>query len=85
MSKIAPTLRGAGITPVCPRCGTNENVRRMWTGGKKHWYCDACFKVTSTKRQEPTLKQRIFHRLPEPETMRLSEVFTNRAQRRRKK
>lgn len=57
-------------------------VRRMWVGRIKHWYCDRCFQVTSTKRKEATLMQRVFHRLPEPDTMSYSEVFPNRRARR---
>lgn len=76
------TFRGAGITPACPECGNSDHVRRMWVGKKKMWYCDLHFLVTSTKKKEASLWQRITHRLPEPDTMRYSEIFPNRAARR---
>jgi hypothetical protein len=57
----------------------------MWTGGVKVWYCDLCYKVASTKKQEATLKQRLLHRIPDPETFRVSEIFPNRKERRRRK
>ena len=54
----------------------------MWVGTRKMWYCDIHFEVTSTEKKEATLMQRLLHRLPEPEKMRYSEVFPNRAARR---
>lgn len=71
--------------PVCPKCGTNEHVIRMWHGDRKVWICDVHYRVTSTKRQEATLAQRILHKLPEPETHSVSEILVNRAMRRRRK
>lgn len=85
MSKIKPTLRGAGITPVCPKCGKNDEVRRMWVGRRKHWYCDRCFEVTTTTKKDATLVQRVLHKLPDADTVTYSEVFTNRAMRRRQR
>lgn len=55
----------------------------MWRGKAKMWYCDACYEVTSTKKKEASLMDRLLHKMPEPDTMRLSEVFPNRAARRR--
>lgn len=83
MSRITPTERGAGITPACPRCGHNENVVRMWHGSVKMWVCREHFKITSTKTKDATLKQRLLHRLPKPDTYDLQEVLPNRAARRR--
>jgi hypothetical protein len=54
----------------------------MWRGRQKMWYCDKCFKVTSTKKKEATLMQRLRHKLPEPDTFQYSEVFPNRRARR---
>lgn len=85
MSKVAGTFRGAGITPACPECGHAKHVRRMWVGNKKMWYCDVHFLVTSTQKKEATLWQRLRHKLPEPDTMRYSEIFPNRAYRRRQR
>lgn len=85
MSAVVGMRRGAGITPACPHCNSTEHVRRMWVGGKKMWYCDRCFKVTTTTKKEATLKQRLLHRLPEADTVQYSEVFPNRAARRRQR
>lgn len=68
--------------PVCEQCGTNDHVRRLWHGGRKVWFCNVHYRVTSTKRQEATLMQRLMHKLPEPETMSVSDVFPNRRARR---
>jgi hypothetical protein len=76
---------GGGNAPICPSCEKNDMVRRMWRGREKHWYCDRCFKVTSTKKKEATLKQRLLHRLPEPDTFAYSEIFPNRRARRAQK
>ena len=73
---------GGGNAPICPSCEKNDMVRRMWRGKQKMWYCDLHFLVTSTKKKEASLWQRITHRLPEPDTMRYSEIFPNRAARR---
>lgn len=80
-----PTLRGAGITPACPHCGHSEFVRRMWAGDQKMWYCDIHFEVTSTAKKEMTFMDRLLHRVPEPDKMHYSEVFPNRAARRRQR
>ena len=85
MSAVVGMTRGAGITPACPHCHSSEHVRRMWVGRKKMWYCDACFKVTTTTKKEASLKQRLLHRLPEAATVRYSEVFPTRAARRRRR
>lgn len=85
MSAVVGTLRGAGITPACPQCGNNEHVRRMWVGGKKMWYCDVHFAVTSTAKKDASLWQRLTHKLPEADAMQYSEIFPNRAYRRRQR
>lgn len=88
MSKIPPTKTGGiggGNAPICPSCKKSDMVRRAWHGRVKVWYCDRCFKVTSTKKKEATLKQRLLHRLPEPDTFALSEILPNRRARRRQR
>lgn len=70
--------------PECPACGSDEHVVRLYHGGKKMWACSVHYKITSTKRKEPTLRQRLLHRLPEPDTFELREVLPNRAMRRRR-
>lgn len=74
-----------GSQPTCPKCDSAEHVVRMWHGKIKFWVCGQCYKVSSTTKQEATLKQRILHRLPEPEQAALTEVLPNRAARRRRK
>lgn len=56
----------------------------MWIGHRKVWICDVHYRVTSTKKKEATLKQRVLHRLPEADTMSVSEILPNRAARRRR-
>jgi hypothetical protein len=68
--------------PVCSKCGDNSQVVRMYHGGRKVWACRVHYKITSTKRKEATLKQRILHRLPEAESFELREVLVNRRHRR---
>lgn len=85
-TKGGPVRRFHSATaPVCTKCGHNERVVRMWHGSHKVWVCLDHYPVTSTKRQEPTLAQRVLHRLPEAETFRLDEILPNRAARRRRK
>lgn len=74
-----------GERPTCPKCNSSEHVIRMWHGKVKYWVCGQCYKVTSTRTQPASLKQRILHKLPEPETMAVAEVLPNRAARRRRK
>lgn len=71
------------MKPSCPHCGTSEHVVRFWHGRTKLWACRKHFKVTSTKRKEASLAQRIMHKLPEPDTIPLGEILPNRAARRR--
>jgi hypothetical protein len=78
-------LRHSAEAPICAKCGTNEHVIRLWHGGHKAWVCDIHYRVTSTKKQEATMIQRVLHRLPEPETFSVSEILPNRAARRRRK
>lgn len=87
MSKIAKTLRqtGGGNAPICPKCEKNDMVRRMWIGRLKHWYCDRCFQVTTTTKKDATLMQRVLRKLPEADTVAYSDVFKNRAMRRRQR
>lgn len=70
--------------PTCTKCGHNKRVVRLWHGGVKMWVCRTHFKITSTKRKEATLKDRLLHRLPEPDTYDLDAVLPNRAARRRR-
>lgn len=70
--------------PVCSKCGHSENVVRLWHGGRKMWACSIHYKITSTRKKEATLKQRILHQIPEPDTFSLREVLPNRAMRRRR-
>lgn len=72
----------SATAPVCEACGDNKHVRRLWHAGQKMWFCDVHYRVTSTKRQEATLMQRVLHKLPEPETVSVSEIFPNRRARR---
>ena len=57
----------------------------MWVESEKMWYCDKHFEVTSTAKKEASLIERLMHKLPEPDTMRYSELFPNRAARRRQR
>ena len=87
-AKVAVTLThgvGGGNAPTCPHCEKSDKVRRMWQGRRKMWYCDRCFQVTTTTKKEATLAQRLLHRLPEADTVSYSEVFQNRAMRRRQR
>ncbi len=91
-STVAPTLSapagGAGpqsaLKPVCEKCDSAENVVRLWHGPIKVWVCSQCFKVGDPNKKEATLRQRIFHKLPESEDKTLAEVLPNRAARRRR-
>lgn len=71
--------------PVCPECNENDRVMRLWHGGRKFWICDRCYSVTSTKKKEATLVERLMHKLPEPDTVPVSGLLVNRAARRRRK
>ncbi len=89
---VVPTLSapagGAGpqsaLKPVCDKCDSADNVVRMWHGPVKFWVCSQCYKIGDPTKKEATLRQRIFHKLPEPEEKSLTEVLPNRAARRRR-
>lgn len=78
------TMQSA-IKPECPKCKSSDHVVRFWHGKQKMWACSECFKVTSNKKKEATLKQRIMHKIPEADTSSLGEVLLNRKARRRRK
>lgn len=70
--------------PTCPKCESSENVVRIWHGGQKMWACSVHYKITSTKKKEATLLQRVTHRLPQADQFELREVLPNRQYRRRR-
>jgi len=56
----------------------------MWHGRIKMWVCTKHYPITSTKAKEATMMQRLFHKLPEPETVELTDILPNRKARRRR-
>jgi len=70
--------------PDCTKCGHHDHVVRMWHGRIKMWVCTKHYPITSTKAKEATMMQRLFHKLPEPETVELTDILPNRKARRRR-
>jgi hypothetical protein len=72
----------SAVPPKCEKCDSSEHVVRFYTGGEKMWVCAEHFKITSTKMKEVTWKDRLLHKMPEPDLIDFKELFPNRAARR---